>query len=172
MLAFARGMRLSRCRTVNQDVLLGRKLLDHLGGGKRMLCQSLNPPQRPLPEPGPESSAVPHGQRGAPIGKPFSGARHRRSFRIGYPHRGSAGSYGKRERSRCARCDQQALASQRPCDGQIAFGEPKVKSASSLLPAARERFVCYWFGVVCECRPVDYATGSVNPCLRHRAPGK
>jgi hypothetical protein len=123
-----------------------------------MLPQSLNPPQRPLPEPGPESSAVPHGQRGAPIARPLSGARHRRFVWFGCPHHRLTGSHGKRERTRCARGDKQAVASQRSCDREIAFGQSKVKGSGRLLPTAGKRFVCDWFGAVCQRRRVDHAT--------------
>jgi hypothetical protein len=122
-----------------------------------MLCQSLNPPQRPLPEPGPESSAVPHGQRGAPIARSFTGPRCRRFVWFGCPHYRLTGSHGKRERTRCARGNQQAVASQRSCDREIAFGKSKVKSSGRLLPTAGERFVCDWFGAVCERGRVDNA---------------
>ena len=133
------------------------KLLDHLGGYERMICQPLNPPQRSIPLPGPESCAVLHGERGAPIGRSSSGARNRRPVWFGRPHRGSAGGHRKRKRPRCARGDEQALASQRPRDSEIALGESEIKSTGGLLPAARERFLCDWFGVVCECWRVDYA---------------
>src|SRR6202161_3801555 len=113
-----------------------------------MICQPLNPPQRANPQPGPESSAVPHGKRGAPIGRSCSGACNSRLVRFGYSYRGAAGNHGKRERARCARGHKQAVAAQRSCKGEITVGEFKIESTRGLLPTLGERFVCDWIGVV------------------------
>jgi hypothetical protein len=121
-----------------------------------MIRQPLNPPQRSNAQPGPESSAVPPGKRGAPIGRSCSGASHGRFVWFGYSYRGAAGSHGKRERSRRARGDEQAVAAQRSRKRSIALGEFKIQSPRRLLPVLGERFVRYWLGVVCELRQMDH----------------
>jgi hypothetical protein len=129
-----------------------------------MICQPLNPPQRLNLSPGPESSTVPHGKRGAPIGRACSGACNGRLVWFGHSYRGAAGNHGKRKRARCACGDEQAVASQRSCEGSIALGEFKIQSAGSLLPTLGKRFVCDWFGVVCERRAMDHAAIGAPQC--------
>jgi hypothetical protein len=122
-----------------------------------MICQPLNPRQRSNAQPGPESSAVPYGKRGAPIGRSCPGACNGRLGGLGYPYRGAAGNHGKRERARCARGNQQAVAAQRSSKDSIALGEFKIQSARGLLPALGKRFVCDWFGIICQRWRMDHA---------------
>ena len=64
------------------------------------------------------------------------------------------------------------MASKRSCKGTIALGEFKIKSPRGLLPTLGERFLCDWFGTVCERWRVDHATDAAPKSgLRYKVIG-